>query len=905
MPAENVTIKAAWTLNTYTVTYELDGGVNAAGNPAAYTVESETIRLAVPTKLGYDFLGWTGSNGDTPEKTVEIASGSTGDKRFTAVWELCAAKVGDSYYTTVQAAIDAADGAVVQLQKTVSESCTVSGDVTIDLNGFTLGGTLTVNGGTVGLYHGTATAVTLNGKDAKLTYVEGEPSAVMGTLTTAGGAALKTALADNSGYRQGNVWSTAPEGKQLTNVTVEKLPVKAVTVTADKSAYTYGDTVTLTAAVQGAESGAEMAYQWYQDGRRLEGATGSSYSVELPNAGSYSFRCEATCDYYTVSDTASVTVARLDMSKAEVTLGAALTYNGKEQKQSIASVTVNGLPVTCTVTNDSGKAAGEYVLTLTGTGNFSGSKDVSFTIGKAAAAAAETAGITVYNGAESSGTVDLRSLLPAIPTGCTYGAITYGTPKAALHSGYEAAAMTVENGVLTLTVNGRNGKTEGDAGTVTVTVSTANYQDMELTVHITAVNKGIPEGQPTLSRSWLRYGEALGSIRLSGSMRSGNTVVRGTFRWTEPNTVPTVTEEGQRCTAEWIFTPYDSNRFATVSGTATVRVTDVPEEKHDVGGEVRYTDGTAIANASVTIRQGNKIYYTGRTDENGHFAIVGVKNGSYNLVVEVQTERNGVPMTKTVTTLLKLDKTSESGVTVEIPPIPAEPISSKLEQAPNVPDTVVGGLDDLAKKAYDEEKPGAGDGEKPTVEVKMEVRKPEGNDQQKQVERELQKEAPGKTLDVIDIGLTLVKDGKEETLPETGDSVLEIVISYDTSRDGITVVRHYGGMTETLEQLEDLGGEKTGSQFYIDEENQVIHIFTNKFSTYAIGYEQVVDPNDHARHYPASGSGANGGAANGGTDEDGQTVKSVDTGDMGVAIYAITALLSAGGVTLLKRKREE
>ena len=75
----DMTIFAHWTPIVYTITYNLEGGVNAAENPASYTVETPDITLAAPTRKGFVFKGWE------PEGT--IASGSTGDKTFTAKWE--------------------------------------------------------------------------------------------------------------------------------------------------------------------------------------------------------------------------------------------------------------------------------------------------------------------------------------------------------------------------------------------------------------------------------------------------------------------------------------------------------------------------------------------------------------------------------------------------------------------------------------------------------------------------------------------------------------------------------------------------------------------------------------------------------------------------------------------------
>lgn len=85
MPATDMNLVAQWSLNHYTITYDLDGG--DATNPTEYTIESADITLANPTKAHFVFLGWTGSNGSTPEMSVTIAQGSTGDKNYTANWE--------------------------------------------------------------------------------------------------------------------------------------------------------------------------------------------------------------------------------------------------------------------------------------------------------------------------------------------------------------------------------------------------------------------------------------------------------------------------------------------------------------------------------------------------------------------------------------------------------------------------------------------------------------------------------------------------------------------------------------------------------------------------------------------------------------------------------------------------
>ena len=70
-------------LVTYTITYDLDGGEPTGNNPSEYTVESE-FTLSNPTKTGYTFLGWTGTDLDKATTQVTIDKCSTGDRTYTA-----------------------------------------------------------------------------------------------------------------------------------------------------------------------------------------------------------------------------------------------------------------------------------------------------------------------------------------------------------------------------------------------------------------------------------------------------------------------------------------------------------------------------------------------------------------------------------------------------------------------------------------------------------------------------------------------------------------------------------------------------------------------------------------------------------------------------------------------------
>ena len=79
------TYTANWTLDTYNISYNLNGGT--AANQASYFVESGPITLNNPTKPGYTFTGWSGTDltGEN-NTTVTISKGSTGNREYTAHW---------------------------------------------------------------------------------------------------------------------------------------------------------------------------------------------------------------------------------------------------------------------------------------------------------------------------------------------------------------------------------------------------------------------------------------------------------------------------------------------------------------------------------------------------------------------------------------------------------------------------------------------------------------------------------------------------------------------------------------------------------------------------------------------------------------------------------------------------
>lgn len=100
------TITFTYTPITYNVTINCNGGSGVSSR--TYTIETTTFTLGTPTRAGYTFNGWTGSNGTTAQKTVSISKGSTGAKSYTAQWTENVLTI--SYYSNY--ATSAFDGAL-------------------------------------------------------------------------------------------------------------------------------------------------------------------------------------------------------------------------------------------------------------------------------------------------------------------------------------------------------------------------------------------------------------------------------------------------------------------------------------------------------------------------------------------------------------------------------------------------------------------------------------------------------------------------------------------------------------------------------------------------------------------------------------------------------------------------
>ncbi len=182
---------------------------------------------------------------------------------------------------------------------------------------------------------------------------------------------------------------------------------------------------------------------------------------------------------YALPDVATKTyhIQKLDIAHAEITIGAALTYNGQPQTQTVERVVLNGLTVTCDISGNTATNVGvnDYTLTVTGNGNFCGTTNKSWNLAKATYNMQNIAfedGVFTYDGSEHS-----IAITGTLPTGVE---VTYSANNAQIDATTSEITVTAS-----FTGDSTNYHSIDDM-TATITVNKANAA---ITVDTTAIVK--------------------------------------------------------------------------------------------------------------------------------------------------------------------------------------------------------------------------------------------------------------------------------------------------------------------------------------------------------------------------------------------------------------------------------
>ena len=149
----DMTLYAGWRANSYTITYDLDGGTAGENSPATHTYGTPTV-ISAPTRSGYTFAGWLVNGGANAVKALTLGTTDyTSTISLKATWTVISS--GGSYTPTypVNTPSKIENGSVSVSPKNASKGDTVTITVKPD-SGYELE---------------TITATDKNGNELKLT----------------------------------------------------------------------------------------------------------------------------------------------------------------------------------------------------------------------------------------------------------------------------------------------------------------------------------------------------------------------------------------------------------------------------------------------------------------------------------------------------------------------------------------------------------------------------------------------------------------------------------------------------------------------------------------------------------------------------------------------------------------
>ncbi len=307
-----------------------------------------------------------------------------------------------------------------------------------------------------------------------------------------------TGLSNGSGNPK-VLWQMSFKGYQLT---VQPANISAAVVTLNETSFEY-DRAEKAPTVSKVE---------------LNGITlteGKDYTVDTitprTDAGNYTLTITAVDDSnYTGTAEATWTITPKIVEATVTVNGGPFTYSNGETIEPTVTVKdgdteISASEYTVSYQNNINAGTATVIITDKDGGNYTVSGSTTFEIGKADAPTDVPDGtLTVYNRSAQTYEIDLLSLLPERTAPCTYGAIIGGTVEVALNDYYkptEAVSATetteavpaskaeIKDGKLILPIQSVNSSTTGEIGNVKLKVTTTNYQDIDLTIVVSAANK--------------------------------------------------------------------------------------------------------------------------------------------------------------------------------------------------------------------------------------------------------------------------------------------------------------------------------------------------------------------------------------------------------------------------------
>lgn len=794
---------ANWTADSYNITYQLNGGNVSAANPESYTSDSTAITLNNPTRDGYSFVGWSGTDltGNT-NQSVTIAPNSTGAKAYTANWKANTPTAPDASVVTAK----------------TSTTLTISTAVGYE---YSLDGTSWF-GGTNGSY----TFTSLNpGQSYNLVC---RKSAV----TTEGSV---SAASDLSPALSVTIKNAAPGAPTLAFAAITENSVKIT-------------------AVDGAEYSKDNGVNW-QDSNEftgLESATKYNFAIRIKETGQTIAGIKASKEEYTLLPTVAAAGASYDnmtqaVVKDEMVIEAALKATAiTAVNDNSVEVTINKVSYTDAVAGTSAKPAGtngSYTFTVTLSKNGQTDKTTEKTIVISATAFTGVSDVDAVAAAKTA----IKDSTVTVAFGADQ------TAKTAAVQSYVDGLLTGDSTGVTATVtfNSETGKYDvaiakgsiEDSTTITMTITEDADPDIATVNHAknAAENAIYVDMLQVVATDETVIQDALKDTAKSAVNNDTVNVTVTKESYTAP--IAGTSADPAATNGSYVFKITVSKGAQTLfTSQKTIVIVATPYAEiptYQIIGIVQDGTSSSVQNATVKLMRGqSQVGLSAQTDADGKFTIENVANGTYNLVVS----KNGI----TVTTLVVVNNANNTLESAII--LPSGKTNSVVEVKPSTPAIVVGELDKQFQQTTTEPDKGVTSMDHDvvtnggSVEIKL-IAEKKDNTATNATDISATATSDGKTVGIL-VDLSVLKTVKDSSGDEISSqsailkelpSLIEVLIPLPTSLQGksnYVVYRYHGTEVNTI--ITEANSE--GERIELINNGTTIKLTVKKFSTYAIAY---------------------------------------------------------------------
>lgn len=243
-----------------------------------------------------------------------------------------------------------------------------------------------------------------------------------------------------------------------------------------------------------------------------------------------------------------------------------------------------------------------------------------------------------------------------------------------------------------------------------------------------------------------------------------------------------------------------------------------------VSGKVLGFENEDMADANVSLKQGDKVIKTVKAGPDGSFSFTDVGKGKYKIYVEKDDRNNSQEID------VRSDK---SDINIQLP---VGIIKTEICVNEGTPETNVEGLDNLEKD--DKYKPGSND----LVHIVLNVTAKNEDSISKDTVSQIKALAGSENIDYLEMNIEHFINGvKKGNIKDTAPYLQSITINYDTKDKNISVYRVHENKAEKLAVADS---EPADGTYRVN--NGSVTIYATKFSIYAISYSTSTSSSHHS-----------------------------------------------------------